>query len=78
MSPSHMLERFAKQKGLPPPLYSLEEDSVLYNGEKFKLQSFGEQFSCRTLPQGGSGKGWLLQTLGWGQAKGGNPTFPFS
>ncbi|XP_040849283.1 fer-1-like protein 5 [Ochotona curzoniae] len=40
MSPSHMLERFAKQKGLPPPLYSLEEDSVLYNGEKFKLQSF--------------------------------------
>ncbi|XP_062065881.1 fer-1-like protein 5 isoform X1 [Lepus europaeus] len=40
MPPSYLLERRAKQKGLPPPLYSPEEDSVLYNGEKFKLESF--------------------------------------
>lgn len=42
MSPSYLLERYAKRKGLPPPVYDLEEDSVLYNGKKFKLESFGE------------------------------------
>ncbi|XP_008698654.2 fer-1-like protein 5 [Ursus maritimus] len=40
MTPSFLLERHAKQKGLPPPLFSPEEDTVFYNGKKFKLQSF--------------------------------------
>ncbi|KAI5929400.1 Fer-1-like protein 5 [Manis javanica] len=38
--PSFLLERHAKQKGLPPPLFNPEDDSVFYNGTKFKLQSF--------------------------------------
>uniref|UniRef100_A0A8D1A3V6 Fer-1 like family member 5 n=2 Tax=Sus scrofa TaxID=9823 RepID=A0A8D1A3V6_PIG len=40
MPPSLLLEHHAKRKGLPPPLFSPEEDSVLYNGKKFRLQSF--------------------------------------
>nr|XP_008006198.2 fer-1-like protein 5 isoform X12 [Chlorocebus sabaeus] len=40
MPPSYLLERYAKRKGLPPPLFSPEEDAVFYNGKKFKLQSF--------------------------------------
>ncbi|XP_014647127.1 PREDICTED: fer-1-like protein 5 [Ceratotherium simum simum] len=40
MPPSFLLERHAKQKGLPPPLFNPEDDSVFYNGKKFKLQSF--------------------------------------
>uniref|UniRef100_A0A8C6QPE9 Fer-1 like family member 5 n=1 Tax=Nannospalax galili TaxID=1026970 RepID=A0A8C6QPE9_NANGA len=40
MSPSYLLEHYAKQKGLPPPVFDQEEDSVLYNGKKFMLQSF--------------------------------------
>uniref|UniRef100_A0A8C5P4U7 C2 domain-containing protein n=1 Tax=Jaculus jaculus TaxID=51337 RepID=A0A8C5P4U7_JACJA len=40
MTPSYLLERYAKRKGLPPPVFNLEEDSVLYNGKKFKLQDF--------------------------------------
>ncbi|KAL1771885.1 fer-1 5 [Sigmodon hispidus] len=42
MSPSHLLDRYAKQKGLPPPVYDLENDSVFYNGKNFELQSFEE------------------------------------
>uniref|UniRef100_A0A8C4L2L3 C2 domain-containing protein n=1 Tax=Equus asinus asinus TaxID=83772 RepID=A0A8C4L2L3_EQUAS len=42
MPPSFLLERHAKRKGLPPPLFNTEDDSVFYNGKKFKLQSFGE------------------------------------
>lgn len=49
MPPSLLLEHHAKRKGLPPPLFSPEEDSVLYNGKKFRLQSFGEMHS--TLPE---------------------------
>lgn len=41
------MERYAKQKGLPPPVFDLEGDSVFYNGKKFKLQNFGEP---STLP----------------------------
>ncbi|XP_021053268.1 fer-1-like protein 5 [Mus pahari] len=40
MTPSYLLYRYAKQKGLPPPVFDLEGDSIYYNGEKFKLQSF--------------------------------------
>uniref|UniRef100_A0A2K6JUX0 Fer-1 like family member 5 n=1 Tax=Rhinopithecus bieti TaxID=61621 RepID=A0A2K6JUX0_RHIBE len=40
MPPSYLLERYAKRKGLPPPLFSPDEDAVFYNGKKFKLQSF--------------------------------------
>uniref|UniRef100_A0A2K6FEI9 Fer-1 like family member 5 n=1 Tax=Propithecus coquereli TaxID=379532 RepID=A0A2K6FEI9_PROCO len=40
MSPTHLLERYAKRKGLPPPLFNPEEDSVFYNGKNFKLTSF--------------------------------------
>ncbi|XP_040309841.1 fer-1-like protein 5 isoform X1 [Herpailurus yagouaroundi] len=40
MHPSFLLERHAKQKGLPPPLFNTEEDSVFYNGKQFRLQSF--------------------------------------
>nr|XP_028687991.1 fer-1-like protein 5 isoform X6 [Macaca mulatta] len=43
MPPSYLLERYAKRKGLPPPLFSPEEDAVFYNGKKFKLQSFEPQ-----------------------------------
>lgn len=49
MSPSSLLERYAKQKGLPPPVFNLEDDSVFYNGKKLQLQSFGEP---STLPHG--------------------------
>lgn len=42
MTPSFLLYRHAKQKGLPPPVFDLEGDSIYYNGEQFKLQSFGE------------------------------------
>ncbi|XP_054441637.1 fer-1-like protein 5 [Pteronotus mesoamericanus] len=38
--PSLLLEHHAKRKGLPPPLFSPEGDSVFYNGKKFKLQRF--------------------------------------
>lgn len=47
--PSFLLERHAKQKGLPPPLFNPEDDSVFYNGTKFKLQSFGEKYGA--LPE---------------------------
>lgn len=50
MHPSFLLERHAKQKGLPPPLFNPEEDSVFYNGKQFRLQSFGEKYS--TLLEG--------------------------
>nr|XP_020762001.1 fer-1-like protein 5 [Odocoileus virginianus texanus] len=40
MPPSLLLEHHAKRKGLPPPLFSPEGDSVYYNGKKFQLQSF--------------------------------------
>uniref|UniRef100_A0AC11DNX8 Fer-1 like family member 5 n=1 Tax=Ovis aries TaxID=9940 RepID=A0AC11DNX8_SHEEP len=40
MPPSLLLEHHAKRKGLPPPLFSPEGDSVYYNGKKFELQSF--------------------------------------
>ncbi|KAB1256675.1 Fer-1-like protein 5 [Camelus dromedarius] len=40
MPPSVLLEHHAKRKGLPPPLFSPEDDSVFYNGKKFRLQSF--------------------------------------
>ncbi|XP_061067067.1 fer-1-like protein 5 [Eubalaena glacialis] len=40
MPPSLLLEHHAKHKGLPPPLFSPEDDSVFYNGKKFRLQSF--------------------------------------
>ncbi|XP_011812036.1 PREDICTED: fer-1-like protein 5 [Colobus angolensis palliatus] len=43
MPPSYLLERYAKRKGLPPPLFSPDEDAVFYNGKKFKLQSFEPQ-----------------------------------
>uniref|UniRef100_A0A8C6CT22 Fer-1 like family member 5 n=1 Tax=Moschus moschiferus TaxID=68415 RepID=A0A8C6CT22_MOSMO len=40
MPPGLLLEHHAKRKGLPPPLFSPEGDSVYYNGKKFQLQSF--------------------------------------
>ncbi|KAM9212099.1 LOW QUALITY PROTEIN: fer-1-like protein 5 [Dugong dugon] len=40
MPPSYLLERHAKLKGLPPPLFNSEDNSVFYNGKKFELQSF--------------------------------------
>ncbi|CAH7227352.1 Fer1l5 [Phodopus roborovskii] len=40
LSPSDLLDRYAKQKGLPPPVFDVENDTVFYNGEKFQLQSF--------------------------------------
>ncbi|XP_055462731.1 fer-1-like protein 5 [Psammomys obesus] len=40
MSPSSLLERYAKQKGLPLPVFNLEDDSVFYNGKRLQLQSF--------------------------------------
>ncbi|KAM6185251.1 fer-1-like protein 5 [Rhynchocyon petersi] len=38
--PSYLLERHAKLRGLPPPLFNIEGDLVFYNGETIKLQSF--------------------------------------
>lgn len=49
MPPSFLLEHHAKRKGLPPPLFNPEGDSVFYNGKKFKLQRFGEKYI--TLPE---------------------------
>ncbi|XP_045139771.1 fer-1-like protein 5 [Echinops telfairi] len=40
MLPSHLLERHAKLRGLSLPLFSTEDDSVLYAGEKIQLQRF--------------------------------------
>ncbi|XP_058134096.1 fer-1-like protein 5 [Dasypus novemcinctus] len=40
MHPSTLLERYAKRKGLPPPLFNSKDDSVVYNGQLFRLQSF--------------------------------------
>ncbi|XP_051008619.1 fer-1-like protein 5 [Acomys russatus] len=40
MTPSSLLDQYAKQKGLPPPVFDLEDDSVVYNGKKFTLQNF--------------------------------------
>lgn len=45
MLPSFLLEHHAKRKGLPPPLFNPNGDSVFYNGRKFKLQRFGKQSS---------------------------------
>nr|KAF6429354.1 fer-1 like family member 5 [Molossus molossus] len=38
--PSFLLERHAKRKGLPPPVFNSAGDSVFYNGKTFKLQHF--------------------------------------
>ncbi|MBZ3885416.1 Fer-1-like protein 5 [Sciurus carolinensis] len=38
--PSYLLERYTKRKGQPPPVFDLEEDSVLYNGEEISLHTF--------------------------------------
>lgn len=43
--PSFLLEHHAKRKGLPPPLFNPNGDSVFYNGRNFKLQRFGKQNS---------------------------------
>ncbi|XP_041511848.1 fer-1-like protein 5 [Microtus oregoni] len=40
LSPSYLLDRYAKQKGLPPPVFDLDDDSIVYNGKTFRLQSF--------------------------------------
>ncbi|XP_075418791.1 fer-1-like protein 5 [Tenrec ecaudatus] len=40
MLPSYLLERHAKLRGLSLPLFSTEDDSVLYAGEKIHLQRF--------------------------------------
>nr|XP_003471747.2 fer-1-like protein 5 [Cavia porcellus] len=40
MPPSFLLERYAKRKGLSPPVFDPEGDSVLYSGERFTLQNF--------------------------------------
>ncbi|XP_004633299.1 fer-1-like protein 5 isoform X1 [Octodon degus] len=40
MPPSYLLERYAKRKGLPPPVFDPKGDSVLYRGKKFNLQNF--------------------------------------
>ncbi|KAM4867839.1 fer-1-like protein 5 [Thomomys bottae] len=40
MLPSFLLERHAKRKGLPPPMFSSKEDSAFYNGKTFKLRDF--------------------------------------
>lgn len=53
MPPSFLLEHHAMRKGLLPPLFNPDGDSVFYNGKKFKLQRFGE--SC-TRP-GSTGPG---------------------
>ena len=58
MPPSLLLEHHAKRKGLPPPLFSPEGDSVYYNGKKFELQSFGEK---RTYLPASTGPGLCLQ-----------------
>lgn len=42
--PSFLLEHHAKRKGLLPPLFNPDGDSVFYNGKKFKLQRFGEHY----------------------------------
>lgn len=47
MAPSYLLYQHAKQKGLPPPVFDPEEESIYYNGKKFKLQNFGKP---STLP----------------------------
>ena len=60
MPPSLLLEHHAKRKGLPPPLFSPEGDSVYYNGKKFELQSFGEK---HTYLPASAGPGLCLQ---WG------------
>ena len=60
MPPSLLLEHHAKRKGLPPPLFSPEGDSVYYNGKKFELQSFGE---THTHLPASAGPGLCLQ---WG------------
>lgn len=45
MPPSFLLEHYAMRKGLLPPLFNPDGDSVFYNGKKFKLQHFGEYCS---------------------------------
>ncbi|XP_044515542.1 fer-1-like protein 5 [Gracilinanus agilis] len=39
LTPSHLLERYAHRKGLPPPDFSIE-DSITFNGRTFKLLNF--------------------------------------
>ncbi|XP_027988522.2 fer-1-like protein 5 [Eptesicus fuscus] len=41
--PSFLLEHYAMRKGLLPPLFNPDGDSVFYNGKKFKLQHFEPQ-----------------------------------
>ncbi|KAM6180290.1 fer-1-like protein 5 [Erethizon dorsatum] len=48
MPPSYLLERYAKRKGLPPPVFDPEGDSVLYRGKRFKLQNF--ESKAPTMP----------------------------
>lgn len=45
MPPSFLLKHHAKRKGLLPPLFNPDGDSVFYNGKKFKLQRFGEHYT---------------------------------
>ncbi|XP_069849711.1 fer-1-like protein 5 [Dipodomys merriami] len=40
MLPSYLLERYAKRKGLPPPMFDPKDDSVFYNGKIFNLKNF--------------------------------------
>lgn len=53
--PSFLLEHHAKRKGLLPPLFNPDGDSVFYNGKKFKLQHFGEY--CMWPESTGTGLG---------------------
>ncbi|XP_056669045.1 fer-1-like protein 5 isoform X2 [Monodelphis domestica] len=39
LTPSHLLERYAHRKGLPPPDFSTE-GSIIFNGRTFKLPNF--------------------------------------
>ncbi|XP_012666478.1 fer-1-like protein 5 [Otolemur garnettii] len=40
LPPSYLLELHAKRKGLPPPLFNPEDDSIIYNEKIFKLMHF--------------------------------------
>lgn len=72
MLPSFLLEHHAKRKGLPPPLFNPNGDSVFYNGRKFKLQRFGKQGS---LPESAD-PGLKLGMLQGGRIPQAAPPFP--
>uniref|UniRef100_A0A4X2K6W0 C2 domain-containing protein n=1 Tax=Vombatus ursinus TaxID=29139 RepID=A0A4X2K6W0_VOMUR len=40
LTPSHLLERYAHRKGLPPPDFSTK-DGITFSGRIFRLQNFG-------------------------------------